>query len=315
MQFISSTNNSGNVSQFLLRLLSLLILMLVGNMVFLGLSAFISIAVWDYNFFENPAMLTSFSNAEMLPIIKLFQALQTIGLFLIPGIVWAWFYTKPVHKSLMIGNSVRLEVVFAMLLLIIVAIPMINGLADINGALVFPDWLKELEQSFRSTENRAEHFMVALLKTDNVGIMLVNMFIVAVLPAVAEEVFFRGVLQNELERTFKNPIAAIVITAIIFSAFHFQFFTFLPRFILGMMMGLVYFWSRNIWVPIVLHFFNNALTVITWFWFSPEVINSSLDTVGTLNHYWVLSLLSTALVITVLYFTRWYFTKLHHSLH
>lgn len=309
MQLFSPNEYSIKPSQVIIRLIGLLLLMLVGNIVFIGISAFISYIVWGYNFFANPAFLTVLSNPDMLPIVKLFQALQTVGLFLFPGIVWAWFYTKPIKKSFMLGKFIRAEMVLFLFLLVLVAVPMINWLAELNGQIVFPDGLKSLEYSFRSNEARAESFMFALLKTDSVFVLFVNLFVVAVLPAVAEEVFFRGVLQNEIERSMRHSVWAVLITAFIFSAFHFQFFTFLPRFILGIILGLVYVWSRNLWMPIVFHFFNNAMTVIAWFWFSPEIINENIDTLGTYNNMWMLALLSTLVVSLFLYYVRYYFRK------
>lgn len=313
MQLFSPDGYSVKPSQFFIRLIALLLLMLVGNIVFLGIAAVISLVVWGYNFFEHPELLVSFTNPDSLPIVKLFQALQTVGLFLIPGVIWAWFYTKPVKKSLHLRGVMGVEVVITMILLIILAIPMINWLAELNVQIVFPEWLKSLENTFRSSEARAEAFMVSLLKTDSVFVFFINLIVVAVLPAIAEEVFFRGVLQNEIERITQNSLWAVLITAFIFSAFHFQFFTFLPRFVLGIMLGLVYVWSRNLWVPVLLHFINNGLTVFAWFWFTPEVINKEIDTLGTYQNMWILTLLSIVLVGSVLYYVRNYFRKQYHN--
>lgn len=299
--------------QSLVRMLMLLIMMVVGNLVFLGLAGGLSIIIWDYNFFSHPGLLTQIGNTEMLPVIRFFQGMQTVGMFLFPAIFWVLMYDKPLHKSLQIRSYITIEALFGSFLLVIIGLPMINALAAMNEAMNLPDWLDALEQSMRNSEDQAMEFMEALLDTNSIGVLLSNLLIIGILPSVAEEVFFRGVLQNELERVSGRPILAVLLAALVFAALHFQFYTFLPRFVLGVMLGLVYLWSRNIWVPIALHFFNNGLSVLAWFWFSPEEIEKSVDNIGTMSHMWFMALISIALVLGMMYGLKRHFMKHRHN--
>ncbi len=308
VQKIFNINNQTSTTRFLFRMLTMIILMMMSNLLFLGMSAGVSLVVWDYNFFASPEMLGHVSQPEMLPVIRFFQAMQSIGLFLVPGLLWVWFYAGPIKKGLFIKSNISGTAVFGTFILIIAAMPMINALVSLNEAMELPSWLSGLEQNLQSSESRAMEFMKALLKNMSPGILIINLLVIAVLPAVSEEILFRGVLQNELERYTQKPILSVIIAALIFSALHYQFYTFLPRFVLGLMMGLVYYWSRNLWVPVVLHFFNNGITVLAWYFFTPEQIDQSLDKVGTLSYLWPVSIISTGFVILILYGLRHHFT-------
>jgi membrane protease YdiL (CAAX protease family) len=108
--------------------------------------------------------------------------------------------------------------------------------------------------------------------------MIINLFIIAILPAVGEEFFFRGVLQKILIKLFKSGHVAIWVTAFIFSAMHFQFFGFVPRFILGLIFGYLFFWSGTLWLPVISHFINNAVPVIMAYKQGMEKFNAPPDT-------------------------------------
>jgi membrane protease YdiL (CAAX protease family) len=92
--------------------------------------------------------------------------------------------------------------------------------------------------------------------------LFVNLLLVAFVPAVMEELYFRGALQKTIKDWFGNAIPAIILTAIIFSAFHFSFFGFLSRMALGVMLGFIYEYTKTIWLPILLHFINNGVAII-----------------------------------------------------
>ena len=111
-------------------------------------------------------------------------------------------------------------------------------------------------------EQSADNLIDSLVVSDTFGIMLLNLVIIALIPAISEEMIFRGVIQRIFARLFKSGHFAIFFTAFIFSAIHFQFMGFIPRFILGLIFGYLFFWGRTLWLPIVSHFVNNAFPVI-----------------------------------------------------
>lgn len=135
-------------------------------------------------------------------------------------------------------------------------------LIDWNSNVNFPEFLDGFESWAREKETVAADFTKYLTQFDSVTLLLVGFFVIAVLPAIGEELVFRGMIQNYLLKATRNPHVSIWIAAFLFSAIHFQFFGFLPRLALGALFGYLYLWSGNIWIAIIAHFVNNGFSVI-----------------------------------------------------
>ena len=118
-----------------------------------------------------------------------------------------------------------------------------------------------LEQWAKALEDSMKELTTYLTKFDSPGYFILAVVVIAVLPAIGEELIFRGLLQNIFLRMNKNPHIAIWLAAFFFSAIHFQFYGFFPRLFLGALFGYLYFWTGNLLVPIVAHFFNNFFSV------------------------------------------------------
>jgi membrane protease YdiL (CAAX protease family) len=125
------------------------------------------------------------------------------------------------------------------------------------------------------------------------------MVVFAVLPAIGEELAFRGIVQNELHRWWKNPHVAIWVAAIIFGVIHMQFYGVVPRIMLGVLFGYLYWWSGNIWVPIIGHFINNGFMVLMMFLAQRRAVNINVE--STEPESLTLSLLSLVLTAVLLY--------------
>ncbi len=171
-----------------------------------------------------------------------------------------------------------------------------------NSEFNFPDFAKEFENWARDREDTAAELTSFLTDFGSTGELLLALFIIAVLPAIGEEIVFRGLIQNELYRGTKNIHLSIWIAAILFSAIHFQFFGFVPRLLLGALFGYLYYWSGNLTLAILAHFVNNAISVVALYLYqqgkfkfdieSPEsapanvVIISALLTAGLLYYFY-----------------------------
>ncbi len=147
------------------------------------------------------------------------------------------------------------------------AMPMVSFLTRLNEQMQLPESLKSIEQWMRQTEDQAAAATEILLSGKNVGVLMVNLLLIGVFAAVAEECFFRGVLQQSCVEIVKNKHAAVWITAFIFSVMHLQFYGFLPRLVLGVLLGYLFLYGRSLWIPIAAHFFNNAFTLLVIFFF------------------------------------------------
>jgi hypothetical protein len=133
--------------------------------------------------------------------------------------------------------------------------PFIGWLLEMNMSIPFPDWILSLG-------NDSEKIVESFLKMNNLGDLLFNLLVIAIVPAIGEELLFRGYLQQSFSKWLSNPHVAIIVTAVLFSAIHLHFQAFFPRLILGVLLGYLFYWSGSLWLPILAHFTNNAQAVI-----------------------------------------------------
>lgn len=229
-----------------------------------GIFSLLAMAViqfgWGIPVFSDPTALSDLNNPAILNPMKFLQAMYSIGLFIVPCFVFlklAQEDSLEFFKMKFFPALISLLIVFGIM---IVVQPLVELTGKWNAAFPFPeafgiaDWIKQAEE-------QGVVVTKAFLKADTIGVFLLNVFIMAFLPALGEEIFFRGMIQQYMTKAVKNVYIAIVITAIIFSAFHFQFMGFLPRMLLGIILGCIFVWSGNIWLSVFAHFLNNGAAV------------------------------------------------------
>jgi len=231
--------------------------------------------------------------------LKWLQFFQTIGTFLLPPIccAWLWEENHQPFRLLQMDRTADGKLFLLAIGIMICAMPAINLLADLNSQVKLPESLDFIEQKLKAYEEEAALLTERFLQADNVWQLLLNIGLMALLPALAEELSFRGTLQQILG----NRHMAIWVTAIVFSAIHMQFYGFVPRMLMGAMFGYVFVWSGCLWIPIVMHFTNNGLAVIAYYIFGSE--NSYADTIGAGATWWlgVISLILTSLGLLIFY--------------
>lgn len=194
------------------------------------------------------AMLAQFTNLdynnpETIAILKYLQTAQSIGLFLIPPLIIAYALQGSIAKYLMLNWNFKKSVILLSFLAIVIANPLINFFGSINESMSFPSWLSGLEESMRNMEENAALLLEKFMDVKTTGGLLFNLFMIAVIPAFAEEFLFRGVIQRIFTDWTKNYHWGIWIAAILFSALHMQFFGFVPRMLLGALFGYMLVWS------------------------------------------------------------------------
>jgi hypothetical protein len=134
-----------------------------------------------------------------------------------------------------------------------------------NATVDFPAFLDAFERWAKAKEDMLRELTLELTKISTIPQLILGLIVFAVLPAIGEELAFRGIVQQELQRWWRNPHLAIWVAAIIFGAIHMQFYGVVPRIMLGVLFGYLYWWSGNIWVPIIGHFINNGFMVLMMF--------------------------------------------------
>jgi len=124
------------------------------------------------------------------------------------------------------------------------------------------DYIPVIYNQMELMEDKAAELTNFFLSMNSPMDLLFNLFLIALIPAIGEELFFRGIVQKKLANILKSSHVAVIITSFIFSAIHMQFFGFLPRFILGLILGYLFYYSANLWMSVLGHFINNALGVL-----------------------------------------------------
>ena len=263
---------------------------------------------------------------QVLPInhgstgaLLLFQALQAIGLFIVPPFVVAYLWSDQPQEWLHIVDSRKSIVesrktgrlVLLSIGIMLTALPLINLLVSWNEQIRLPESLSGLEQLMQQLEAQANALLQQFLTYGNGAwwVLLINLLVLAVLPAIGEELTFRGVLQwllvSRESRVESREHVAVWVTAFIFSFIHFQFYGFIPRLLLGALLGYALLWSGNIRYSMIMHATNNALSVLlfylgTYVW---DMTQAQLDALGT-EHTWWLTLVCTPLMLAQVYAFR-----------
>jgi uncharacterized protein len=196
------------------------------------------------------------SRPEVISGMKIIQALSSIIIFFLPAFVFAVIVYSRKATSFLGLKPAQLKSMYVLaIVIIIVAFPFVFWLGEMNQLIPLPKWVGDLEQE-------ATKQMQQFLKARHIGDVILNVLIIALLPAICEEACFRGALQRIMIHITKNAWIGIIVTSILFSALHLQFQGFLPRMFLGMILGAIYWYSGSLWPSILAHFVNNAIQVI-----------------------------------------------------
>jgi len=246
-----------------------------------------------------PAM---FLDEQSLLFLRLSQIISTVFWLLIPASIYIFLFQGNSVPYLKLDKRQSILYIFLTILLIIVIQPLVGFTAYINEQVVFPESLSSIENLFREWRETSEVLIGRFIADDSLSGIILNVFIIAILAAFIEEIFFRGCFQQILLRIVNNKHIAIWITAVIFSAVHFDFYGFLPRVLLGAMLGYLFVWSGTLWVPIIAHFANNMLSLIVQkiYYGTPEYKELENFNMQDDMVYVGLSLVLTSLIIYVL---------------
>ena len=202
----------------------------------------------------------SISDRNLFRLINMISQLFT---FAIPGLLVGWFFYRP-RAAARLGLTPLPAIGRVLMgsLMLIAIFPIAEWSYEINQQFDLPQWALDMEQE-------AEGILAVILTMNTPGELILNILLVAVTPAIGEELVFRGLLQPQMEKS-SNGHVAVWFTAILFSLMHMQLVGFLPRMILGVGLGYLMLWTRNLWVPIVAHFVINGSQVLLSYWFYPD---------------------------------------------
>ncbi len=180
--------------------------------------------------------------------------------FLVP-----YFAIKNNNNYLMNINRIKLLpaalVIISTLFFIVLNAPVIEW----NKSISFPDFMSSFESWALLKEKQLESLTVYLVSFENNFEYIIGIFAIALIPGFCEEYFFRGILQKNFNLLIKNSHVAILLSSLLFSAFHLQFYGFFPRLFLGIFFGYLFYWSGSLIYPVIAHVFNNFLSLTVFY--------------------------------------------------
>ncbi len=243
-------------------LIRIFLLVIIVGWMFLSQTIAIIVGSFIYEGDFISAMSDPANHPDLRDPILLTQGLgSALGLIFIP-----WYYLKfSENRGLGIffkGEHQWSLVIPAVLLSVAAVAIAISPIAEWNASVAIPEWTGAFGRWAKNAEAAAEAIIKTITGNFTPTTFIFTFVVVAVIPAIGEELVFRGLIQTELQRAVKNPHMAILLGSILFSAVHFQFLGFLPRMLIGGFFGYLYFWSGNLWVAILAHFLNNGLQIV-----------------------------------------------------
>ena len=220
--------------------------------------------------------------------MKIGQGVASIFMFVVPPIVY-YYITRKENRMQALGFR-RLSspwwLIIVALVLMFVSIPVTTTLTTWNEGMHLGGAFSGIEKWMKELEETAQALTDKMTNVDTIGGLLLNLLVIALIPAVGEEMTFRGVIQQSLTRRM-NPHIAIILSAAIFSFFHFQFFGFLPRLFLGILLGYMFYITGSLWTSILMHFVNNGAAVTLYYLGNIGVIEDA-EHWGETQNVWII---------------------------
>ncbi len=259
----------------------------------------IAIPIFHININDLNSVLTDYNDPDNIKFLKYLQTIQAVGLFIIPAFIIGYFFHSRSTRYLKF-KYITIRPVVLTIIILFASVPIINSLTVLNESMQFPDWLSGIENWMKEKEMSAQKLTVAFLKMDTISSLFLNIIMISILPSIGEELIFRGIFQRLFAEWTKNIHWGIVIAAFLFSAMHMQFYGFLPRMLLGILLGYLFYWSGSIWVPILGHFVNNTTAVIIYYFYADEM-TKEIENFGANQGSFIFLVLGIAIVTPLLY--------------
>ena len=242
-----------------------LLLALIGGGIIAGAFATVAVVKIMLPHSNLDSISKTLLNPANVKAMMVMQIISTVAMFFIPAFLFALIAYKKPLKYLKFNGNISLKQLGLVVLIACMALLVGGALGDLNERIPIP---KHLRESFQKAEDEYNDQVFAIAKMNNFKDYLVAMFIIALLPAIVEETFFRGAMQQLFTDWFAKPWLAILVTSILFSAIHMSYFGFLTRAMLGGVLGLLFYYGKSIWLNILAHFINNGIAVTSLYFSS-----------------------------------------------
>jgi len=293
------------------RQLFAVMLITLGVGIFISLTGILLSALFvDGNILGRIETMGNMQHSGDLMLMKYIQLISQLGFFILPALLFSFLVKKDILSFLKIDRTPSIFLSFISLLIIISAVPLSDWLIYQNNLITLPESLSGLELWMRNAEEKAAAMTNIFLQMDSWTDYLANLLMIGLFAALGEELLLRGVLQPIFIKITKNAHAGIWIAAFIFSFIHFQFYGFFARLFMGAILGYLFYYTNNLWVPIIIHFFNNAAAVSYVYITNTPLDSTNLSQMELEENGNTYAIISAFLVLIGLYYLRkiWYKT-------
>jgi hypothetical protein len=231
-------------------------------------------AIWHFDLVD-PQAEYDLSDPDYAMARRVVMLFTHLGMFVASAFIGAWLFTRgSVQTELGLRPKPRVMHLLLVPVLMAAVFPVVNYLYALNLQWNAPDTVMDLEEQGMAMTD-------SFLDTGSVGMLLLNLLVLAAVPAMGEELIFRGLVQRYAIRWLRNPHAGIWVSAFLFSFMHFQFLGFMPRLALGAFFGYLAWWTGSLWAGMMLHFLNNALAVVLAFMIRNYHVPAWVDDAGS----------------------------------
>ncbi len=274
-------------------------LLLLVAFVFLGLfvGQFLGLAlVFPMVDFDVQRVMQLLANPTALPeartALLILQAGGALFGFILTPLLHQQFIDRTSLPQLLSTRTTEVLPLALVLVLVLAFMPVNAMIMEWNISVDFGPLSPAFQEWAFAKEEELRELTEYLTRFESFGGLMVGLIVIAVLPAVGEELVFRGIVQRRCYTLVSNPHVAIWLSAFIFSAIHLQFFGFFPRLLLGALFGYIYYWSGNLWYAIFAHFVNNGFTLVMLYLYQQGSVDMDIESTESVP--WALALLALA---------------------
>ena len=298
-QFLNITSGRSKIVLFI-------VLILFGYL-FSSFAALAIAKLAGYNQIMERLSNPNITDTDSLNLFRIVQIAMHMGLFLLGPVLYLMLVEQnPIQKFGFNRNPFQFKYLLIVVLML-VCLPGINLSHTLNQSMHLPSWLSSTEKWMQQKEDSAKDLTDAFLSMKSYKDLAVNLIMFGLLPAIGEELFFRGALFTIIKEWTKKKHLTIFITAFLFSAIHLQFYGFLPRFLLGVGFGYLFIFTGTLWAPMLAHFINNSLAVVVAFFYFQGKSDVNQDDFGSVNNIAlnILSIGVTIYIFRLIYKRNW----------
>ena len=273
---------------FLLKIGYLVLIIALSMVLSMVIGLVLALPFFGTDILSGFSTIDNLSDKSTVAFLKYFQVVNQIGVFVLPAILYAYLESRNAPEYLKINRKPKLSQLLISIFIILASIPAINWLVGINEQMHLPDYMRSIENWMRENEDKTNLLTEVFLSVNTISGLAVNLFIIALMAAIGEELLFRGVVLRIFIDWLKSPHLAVILSSILFSALHLQFFGFLPRMVLGLLFGYIYVWTGSLWIPIILHFLFNGVTVVAAYLFNIGMISTDAESFGSTDNTYII---------------------------